>query len=597
MPWITAVAIGLCIVWLFAMRRGETSVTLPARPALAVAAFFGVQILSSLRAVNPAEGMEQISRDLSAAAVFFLVAAGPFPSELVLRIIPAAFSISAGLVGLVGAAQRVGLHLPWLAPQELIISTLANPNYGGTFMALTIPMTLGLLSADRTLRVPLAFSLAFQALYSFLSGSRAGWLGIVVGLAFFAVLSIRRGTITRRHVLIGVLVVFSGLGLWMAVDRRPVSDRGARLTLQDWTVRVRAGMWSRTIQAIPESPLVGQGGTNFKHWYGRHRSDEELRLHSANLHPRTIPDMDNCHNGHLEIAVDSGLVGLALWGAALVLLFRHRSKNLDAVRIGAVCAGIAFLVSNFFNTLQFQSSHWTLFWAAAGMLVWKPAEAEPARPRWIWIPLILFCLVQAFLLSQQVRHVFAFEAYRRSFHSRDAAEVVGLLSRAVELHPRSVVLRHELGTVYIKIRRPDLARGEFEAILKHNPETPMAQFGVAICILGSDPQKGEALLRSLTEELPGWPWPWERLGSLELTRKKFDSALACFDRAVELRPDYGEGHAKRGVALARLNRIPEAVEAFRKSAEGKYAFPPPQLPEADIRELRAVPELAPFFVR
>lgn len=51
------------------------------------------------------------------------------------------------------------------------------------------------------------------------------------------------------------------------------------------------------------------------------------------------------------------------------------------------------------------------------------------------------------------------------------------------------------------------------------------------------------------------------------------AALAAFDRAIELRPDHALALARRGLALSRLRRIPEAIESFRRAAaaEPDYA--------------------------
>jgi O-antigen ligase len=595
LPWTSAVVMGLLILWLWAARRGDPMASPSPRLALAVGVFFAIQIFSSLRALNPGEGMEQISRDLSAAAVFFLVAAGPFSKELLCRSFPLWVSIAAGIAGLIGILQRFGIGLPWLDPQELLISTFGNPNYAGPYMAMAMALTLGAVLSESRWRVRLAIGASgvIQLIFCAISGSRAAWVGALLGLTVCAILILLKERLSKRHVLaIGIAAVplFIGAGLFLGA--RASSEEWERLTRASyWTNRVRVEMWKETARAIPESPIWGQGGTNFKHWYGRNRSDEEVRLHSRNLSPRMIPDMDNCHNGHLQTLVESGLLGFGAWVLVLVLLIRNRARELDPIRIGALGAMTAFLVCNVFNTLPMQSAHWTLFWVCAGLLVWSEAQKRSMLPRWVWAAVTLGCLAQAVMLGVQVQSVFGYDAYRRSFDK--GADVVRLLERSVDLNPHSVILRHELGLAYLRLRQKDGAREQFEAILKTNPEAPTAQLGMVFC--ESNQPAAEARLRKITEKLPTWPWPWERLGALELMRKNFPAALSYFDRAVELRSDFGDAHARRGIALAQLGRIHLAVEAFRKAAEAKYPCRVRDLPPEETREIRAIPDLAMFF--
>ena len=47
--------------------------------------------------------------------------------------------------------------------------------------------------------------------------------------------------------------------------------------------------------------------------------------------------------------------------------------------------------------------------------------------------------------------------------------------------------------------------------------------------------------------------------------KRFEDALASYERALTLRPDYAEAHSNRGNALQELKRFEEAVVSYDRA--------------------------------
>ena len=54
-------------------------------------------------------------------------------------------------------------------------------------------------------------------------------------------------------------------------------------------------------------------------------------------------------------------------------------------------------------------------------------------------------------------------------------------------------------------------------------------------------------------------------GNVLLELKKYDEALANYDRAIELKPDYAEAYSKRGNALIDLKRLNEALASYDRA--------------------------------
>lgn len=65
-----------------------------------------------------------------------------------------------------------------------------------------------------------------------------------------------------------------------------------------------------------------------------------------------------------------------------------------------------------------------------------------------------------------------------------------------------------------------------------------------------------------TEYRPGMHEAWNYLGYCNRKLGKFDAALAAYDRALSLKPDYAEAVEYRGHAYLGLNRLAEAKDAY-----------------------------------
>jgi tetratricopeptide (TPR) repeat protein len=64
------------------------------------------------------------------------------------------------------------------------------------------------------------------------------------------------------------------------------------------------------------------------------------------------------------------------------------------------------------------------------------------------------------------------------------------------------------------------------------------------------------------EVRPGMYEAWNYLGYCNRKMGKFDAALAAYDRALALKPDYAEAVEYRGHAYLGLNRLAEAKDAY-----------------------------------
>jgi O-antigen ligase len=168
---------------------------------------------------------------------------------------------------------------------------------------------------------------------------RGAWLGFGAGVLLLA------GTMRRQVVVFaGVLVVGAALLAVPGVRHRAASmaDPG------DPTARERMAMLSAGLTLLREHPVAGIGPGGVKRLYPEYAPAYAVRRHTSHL-----------HDTPLQIAVERGLVGLALWlwlfaafFARAVRTWRRLPADAAADRAlvaGGIAAVAAFLVAGLFE--------------------------------------------------------------------------------------------------------------------------------------------------------------------------------------------------------------------------------------------------------
>jgi tetratricopeptide (TPR) repeat protein len=205
-------------------------------------------------------------------------------------------------------------------------------------------------------------------------------------------------------------------------------------------------------------------------------------------------------------------------------------------------------------------------------------------------------LAQAYFLNSQICSVAANAELYRVRESRDPDLVLASMRWALTLDPYDRANRLNLAALYLHWRKTPEAEAEYRTVLRYNPEVAVAKLGIVFCRMANhQDEDGIALLQDLIRRLPSWPRPYEVSGRVEIRRKQFHEALRDADRALEIRPDYGQARALRGIALAGLGRYSEAAEEFRKSKEGRYPANIADVLKREASQLKDLPEFAEFF--
>ena len=236
------------------------------------------------------------------AGLFGLYLAARFPTPRLLAILRLSMmALALATIAVVLFAPSIGLdHSPGHAADWQGVFT--QKNACGRIMVLASAAVL--FAPPRAARITAAriFSLALFLFVLIMSGSRGAWLIEAALLLLALVLHLARPAGPRvRTLLIAItpLALLASVAIALAALPRLASLIGRDPTLSGRTV-----IWTQVLHAIAQRPLAGYGYNAF--WRGMAGPSFQI---AASVHFI----VEHAHNGFLEILLELGLAGLALF--------------------------------------------------------------------------------------------------------------------------------------------------------------------------------------------------------------------------------------------------------------------------------------------
>lgn len=299
------------------------------------------------------------------AGFFGLYLAVRFPLRRQLSILGVAMSVLAlASIVLAVCSPKLGLdasaghHQNWQG-------VFTQKNACGRAMVLASAVVL----ADWRISLPKFAGFLLFVFVLFMSGSRSAWAAEAAILALFAWLAVAKRIDRRGRIIFDALTVFLGavfVGgvLYLLPVLLPVIGR-------DPTLSGRTEIWNQVWRYIQQRPVLGWGYSAF--WHG-------IEGESFNVAAALRFVVFHAHNGFLEIWLELGLPGLALFALSYLRAWR---KLLPVLRSSSVSRGtwmtsvlvLIFLYSLDENTLlTFNGMFWVLYVSAAANIELLGAE-------------------------------------------------------------------------------------------------------------------------------------------------------------------------------------------------------------------------------
>jgi O-antigen ligase len=179
-----------------------------------------------------------------------------------------------------------------------------SPQTFGNYILLVLPIVIGLSyytnsKKEKQLLVLSSLIILTAIIFSYVRGA---WLGLIGGLILMAVLKSKR----LLYVVVAGIIVCS---VWLVVFPSSIFTRRVVDTFKsERPVGDRIYLWQGGLKIVRDYPVTGVGWEGFRKVYPMYKPPEAGKTGC------------NAHNNFLDVAVDSGLLGLGifLWLIAVI---------------------------------------------------------------------------------------------------------------------------------------------------------------------------------------------------------------------------------------------------------------------------------------
>jgi putative inorganic carbon (HCO3(-)) transporter len=189
-----------------------------------------------------------------------------------------------------------------------------------------------------------------------LTYSRGAWLGFLTGLSLIGYWYFR--SLSYRSKILAYLSGIICLVSILFILPQTVKERIKFIGSIDSNV-IRINLWKESLNIIKDFPILGCGLNTYSVVAPNYKIHE-----GGGIYP---------HNSFLQMAAETGIVGLVSFIWILVALFRLGfrilNKRKDPLLLGILAGILAFLVQSFFDTNLYALQLVVLFWFMVGFAV------------------------------------------------------------------------------------------------------------------------------------------------------------------------------------------------------------------------------------
>ena len=360
-----AIGFGLILIgWLFdrlnPATRAQTFWATPRARTLLIllSAYFGVCALSITVSDAPRLSLVGAIGKWLKYLLFFVMLTDLGSRVNVVKRSLVVMALSSLCVAVQGLFQELSLQkMFWWQPvfqYRRMVGSYENPIDFGTYLIVLIPIMLTFAVSEQKWRRWLLGGLVLLLSWCLIRTRALGaWLALFMGLF---VLMNRLPRVRRALVMLCTVLVVGG-GLYL----QHVGRLHRLMSLQDIGVGDRWMMWQAATGMIKDRPLLGHGVNTFmfnylRYWVGGERS------------PRYA------HNCYLQVAAETGLVGLVVFLSLLGVFFSklirvvYRVQSKESLLLAGLLAGLlAFVLQSAVDTNFYSLRQAALFWVLAGL--------------------------------------------------------------------------------------------------------------------------------------------------------------------------------------------------------------------------------------
>ena len=325
----------------------------------------GVYLLAAFKSFAPIKSISIWAIYFVFISIYFVII-NSVNSEKLLNNILTCFVISGFFVCLYGIAQYVfgwDTNQAWMDEQMFedikmrIYSTLDNPNVLGEYILLVLPVSVGLMWTRKGAPAKIVYAgisaLMFGALI--LTFSRGCWVGLLAAAAVF--ITFAAGKLWGLGLL--------ALPIIPMVLPKSIINRFTSIgDMEDSSTSYRVYIWMGTLAMLKDFWVsgIGMGQEAFTQVYPFYSYNGVVAPHS--------------HNLFLQILVESGIVGIIIFIAFVVLFLRRmmtgyqyggKGAPLSTLITAVSAALIGFLLQGMFDNCFYNYRVMLIFWCTAAL--------------------------------------------------------------------------------------------------------------------------------------------------------------------------------------------------------------------------------------
>jgi len=497
-----------------------------------------------------------------------------------------------GLISIYSIGQYFGIDLLNLkvVGSGYISGPFENRNVLASFLVFTMPVSVGFIfeSSNRKLRILISLIAVLSLVALIFTRTRGAWLGFIGAMFFFTWAKVESeggigrvlSHLLRRRSVIFIFCFVICLGLLMRWDyRKPSSFTKKFLSiadLKDPATRHRFVMWRTGIDLIKENPVFGTGAGTFKKIHPKYQS-KYLRTKKYGMFEGLSRFI---HNDYLEMAADTGLLGLGtfLWlVATLYWIGIRRLKELNKLKyppgflIIILSSVTAVLIHSFFHYSLYLPATGMLFWFWLGLLNSGGPKLEKSKgnihPSIIKRSLILF--ITLLLLVWTVRPFVASLYFDKAGYYSMRGEydmAIAMYSKSIRYNPHDENAYNNLGNVYRNIGLYGEALGDYNKALEINPYLVEAHNNLGILYVNRGLYDEAIKEYNVALEInPNLAGIHNNLGNTYRRKRWYEKALGEYVEAINIDPSFAEAYNNLGVTLADLGKLREGLQQFERA--------------------------------
>ena len=442
------------------------------------------------------------------------------------------------VVWTLAAAVEAAVMLAQVVWRVEPVGLAGNRNFAACFLAMSLPIGVACAVAFGR-QWSLAAGYAMLLIGALLvSESRGAAVALIV--VAFGWLLVRQGGIKRWLLAGAAVAVLIGVALLP-----PVQTAAKRF----WNGDVRPMIWLGSAHAIADAPLVGHGPGSFVKVYPAYRPLEYFDR------PKCALVTNHAHNEFLEIAVETGALGVAAFLAVLWVVARvarkamrnERDESLRMLAVGMTMGWGILLVQNLVDINLFMPPNESLFWL---MVAWLAAAAGAAgvgglveisillRPVARLMAGVLAALVLVFGVARPAYANWVFRQGSVALAAGNERRALDCFMSVVETDPARVEAWRRAGLAAFKLGKLDAAVLAFRSGHRLMPDYAdlNGELGSLLAMKG-DYAEAARLLTRATELHPRDAKNFAKLALVRLSLKEPDAARRAFEEAKRLDPN------------------------------------------------------------